>query len=194
MIADDLQPLARPISELQPLPGNPRVGNVEAVMRSYNTFGQRKPIVAKRDGTVIAGNHQLEAAKRLGWTEIAVVFVDDDDTTAQAFALADNRIADLGRYDNDALTALLQQVAIDDELLLATGYSQQNLDDLLAHYEVPDLDDLAAKYGEAEDDDPELRPTIKIKVRQEVYNRWMDWVAKCANDDEAALNKLLDKV
>jgi hypothetical protein len=33
MIADDLKALARPISSLAPMPGNPRLGNVEAVMR-----------------------------------------------------------------------------------------------------------------------------------------------------------------
>lgn len=131
MIAGDLQALAQPINQLQSLSGNPRVGNVEAVMRSYNTFGQRKPIVARRDGTVIAGNHQLEAAKRLGWTEIAVVFVDDDDITAQAFALADNRTGDLGGYDNEALKEMLASVQINSELFEATGFTADDLRKLL---------------------------------------------------------------
>jgi DNA modification methylase len=131
MIAEDLKALAVPIKKLKPLPGNPRRGDVEAVRRSYERFGQRKPIVAQRDGTVIAGNHQLKAAQALGWSEMAVVWVDDDEQTAKAFALADNRTADLGSYDNDALAELLADVATDPELLLATGYSQQDLDDLL---------------------------------------------------------------
>ena len=59
--------------------------SIEAVARSYEAFGQRKPIVARRlrrerngfpTGEVIAGNHQLQAAKSLGWTHIAVVFTD----------------------------------------------------------------------------------------------------------------------
>lgn len=131
MIAEDLKALAVPINKLKPLPGNPRRGDVEAVRRSYERFGQRKPIVAQRDGTVIAGNHQLKAAQALGWSEMAVVWVDDDEQTAKAFALADNRTADLGSYDNEALAELLADVATDPELLLATGYSQQDLDDLL---------------------------------------------------------------
>jgi DNA modification methylase len=129
-IAEALKPLATPIGDLSPLPGNPRKGDVEAVKRSYQRFGQRKPIVANRDGTVIAGNHQLKAAQALGWDEIAVVFVDDDDQTAKAFALADNRTADLGTYDDQALADLLAEVAIDPELLLATGYSLDDLADL----------------------------------------------------------------
>jgi DNA modification methylase len=108
------------------------------VKRSYERFGQRKPIVARPDGTVIAGNHQFLAAKALGWDEMAVVFVDDDDQTAKAFALADNRTSDLGTYDSDALAELLADVAVDPELLLATGYTQADLDALIG--EIEELD------------------------------------------------------
>ena len=71
-IADDLKPLAYPVDKLQHLDGNPRVGNVEAVAKSYDKFGQRKPIVATKDGTVISGNHQLAAAKQLGWDALCL--------------------------------------------------------------------------------------------------------------------------
>lgn len=132
MIIEGLQSLATPLEKLKTLPGNPRKGDVQSVMKSYETFGQRKPIVARKDGTVIAGNHQLEAAKQLGWTEIAVVFVDDDDKTAKAFALADNRTHDLGTYDDNALADLLNEInEIDKDLYTATGYSNEYLDELL---------------------------------------------------------------
>ena len=128
MITDDLLPLAHNITTLQLLPGNPRRGDVAAVARSLDAFGQRKPIVALRDGTVIAGNHTLQAAQSLGWEKIAVVWVDDDDATAKAFALADNRTAELGKYDNQALAALINEVAqLDDELLAATGWTNDDL-------------------------------------------------------------------
>lgn len=193
MIADDLKPLARPIDTLALLPGNPRRGDVAAVRKSYETFGQRKPIVALRDGTVIAGNHQLMAALELGWTEIAVVYVDDDDTTAKAFALADNRISDLGTYDDFDLIDLLKEVAVSPDLLDVTGYKEHDLADLLARYEAPDLLGLEDKYGEAKDLGPEVRPVIKVAVSEEAFHRWNDWVAKCADDAETAFTKLMDK-
>jgi ParB family chromosome partitioning protein len=127
MIHPDLESLSTPIGELHTLPGNPRRGDVEAVMKSYRRFGQRKPIVATPDGTVIAGNHQLEAARRLGWTHIAVVVSDDDELTAQAFALADNRTSDLGTYDRDSLLALLESVAVSPEDLAATSYTEADI-------------------------------------------------------------------
>ena len=130
-IIKDLQTLAYPITKLKHLEGNPRVGNVDAVKKSYEKFGQRKPIVANEDGEVISGNHQLAAARELGWDKIAVVFTKDDELTAKAFALADNRTADLGTYDNDLLADMLASVSSDLEMLEATSFTEDDLIDLL---------------------------------------------------------------
>lgn len=175
-IAADLHPLAVPVDGLRLLPGNPRRGDVDAVARSYDRFGQRKPIVARRDGTVIAGNHQLQAARQLGWSHMAVVWTDDDDLTAQAFALADNRTADLGTYDSEALLLMLNEVAVTPTLIEAASYTQADLDALLALSTPPDLDDLIADVGPPTDDDrlvnvtlrlsPELAEALRSEVRR----------------------------
>jgi DNA modification methylase len=133
MINESLKNLATPIDDLHTLPGNPRRGDIAAVARSLERFGQRKPIVAKHsDGTIIAGNHTWQAAKQLGWNEIAVVWTDDDDNTAHAFALADNRTAELGTYDEDALREMIAQlVNVDPELVSDAGYSQEAIAEIL---------------------------------------------------------------
>jgi hypothetical protein len=141
MIAPDLKPLCVPIENLSLMEGNPRKGDVEAVKRSYEKFGQRKPIVARRlkiadngfwSGTVTAGNHQLQAAKALKWKEIAVVFIDEDETTAKAFSLADNRTHDLGTYDDAELNEILKEMeAFDADLFAATGYNSGDIDVIL---------------------------------------------------------------
>ena len=147
MIQKDLLQLACPINQLTLLPGNPRRGDVDAVKASLERFGQRKPIVVRKsDRVVIAGNHTLQAAQALGWSEIAVVWVDDDDAMSKAFALADNRTAELGDYDEDALAALIGEVgALDPELLEATGWDSKSVSELLAtmQTELPvDVDDI----------------------------------------------------
>ena len=133
MIQKDLLQLACPINQLSLLPGNPRRGDVDAVKASLERFGQRKPIVVRKsDRVVIAGNHTLQAAQALGWSEIAVVWVDDDDAMSKAFALADNRTAELGDYDEEALAALIGEVgALDPELLESTGWDSKSVSDLL---------------------------------------------------------------
>jgi hypothetical protein len=112
-ISKDLLSLALPIENLIPLQNNPRKGNVDAIMASYREFGQMKPIVVRpdKDGTyvVIAGNHQLQAAKNLGWTEIAAVQMNSNEERAIAFALADNRTMELGHTD----LSLLNDIVID---------------------------------------------------------------------------------
>ena len=79
--------------------------SIEALCTSLNTFGQRRPIVAKKDGTVIAGNGTLEAAKVLGWTNINVVYIPEswDEKQVRAYALADNSTAELSSWDADLL-------------------------------------------------------------------------------------------
>jgi len=133
MIIESLQPLAVAIESLTGLESNPRKGDVAAVAASLARFGQRKPIVARKDdGTIIAGNHTWQAAKKLGWKEIAVAFVGDDDVTAQAYALADNRTAELGSYDEELLLQMIQEIQkIDEDLLADTGWAQKDFEQLV---------------------------------------------------------------
>lgn len=114
-IHSSLESMAFPIEQLVHLDKNPRKGNVDAIAASYEEFGQVKPIVAKKneDGTatIVAGNHQVMAAKQLGWDKIAVVFIEGDDKHAIAYALADNRTMELGYTDDDMLQKLLTEVS-----------------------------------------------------------------------------------
>jgi len=137
-IHHSLESLAIDIDKLSFLEGNPRKGDIEAVAKSYKQFGQRKPIVATKDYVVIAGNHQLAAARQLGWDRIAVVITDDDELTAKAFALADNRTAELGSYDDDLLADLLSEVSSVPELMDSTGFSEDDLFDLIGFDDEPE--------------------------------------------------------
>lgn len=130
-IVPDLEPLARPIKELKPAQHNPRQGDVGAIKKSYERFGQRKPIVANRKTKeVIAGNHQLMAAQELGWDKIAVVWVDDDEATAVAYGVADNRIGQLGEWNVEELVSALGAIAPLD--LEAVGFSESEYEDYVA--------------------------------------------------------------
>lgn len=143
-IHSSLVPLAAPISELKSLKGNPRKGDVEAVARSLDRFGQRKPCVVQvSTKEITAGNHTYMAAKSLGWDEIAVVWVEEDDASAKAFSLADNHTAQLGGFDEEALYEMIMEVQAEDEsLLIAASYTEKDLTDLLTSIEGKPDDDL----------------------------------------------------
>jgi ParB-like chromosome segregation protein Spo0J len=128
-ISKDLLPLALSVEDLKPLQKNPRKGNVEAIMSSYKEFGQMKPIVVRPEGdgtyVVIAGNHQLQAAKNLGWEKIAAVQMNVDEAQAVAFALADNRTMELGHTDNSVLNEMVVDMWDDfPELFEGLGWDE----------------------------------------------------------------------
>lgn len=131
---DELKPLLVPISQLQPLPGNPRRGDTDAVARSLERFGQRKPVTYRpSDGIITAGNHTRAGAEQLGWTHVAAVAIEEPDADAKAWALADNRTSDLATNDDADLAAMLEEIrAADAELLAAASYTTDDVDELLA--------------------------------------------------------------
>lgn len=86
--------------------------NLDAIAGSLKLFGQRKPIVVTPDNVVVAGNGTLQAAKNLGWTEITIARTPRGWTWEQikAFALADNRTAELAEWDSAVLADQLLEL------------------------------------------------------------------------------------
>ena len=132
-IAEPLRPLAVPIADLTPDAANARrhdQRNLDAIAASLSRWGQRLPIVVQREGMVVrAGNGRLAAAKSLGWTHIAAVVVDDTSVEAVAFAIADNRTAELATWDDETLASLLDTLPKD--VLPDTGFTDAELADLM---------------------------------------------------------------
>lgn len=191
-IVADLEPLAYPVDKLELLPGNPRKGNVDSVASSLKTFGQRKPIVAvkKEDGetgVVLAGNTTLKGARKLGWSHVAVTWVEDDDKTAAAFAIADNRTHDLGEYDDSAIVEMVSKFDDDDNLLEASGYDLMDIEELIGRMEGIDEEvDISLIEGEyegspdvSEEPKPPARPVIQYALvfdDEEQQQRWYAFV------------------
>ncbi len=134
-IADGLKSLAVPIDKLALDPSNVRVHderNMGVIRKSLEKFGQRIPLVARREtGHVIAGNARLLAARDLGWTEVAAIFVEDDDATATAFALVDNRSSDLSYFDKKSLAEVIAALHTTDLELEHIGFNEAEVDAMI---------------------------------------------------------------
>jgi hypothetical protein len=103
-----------PISDLAFDPNNARKHspkNLKAIASSLEKFGQRKPVVV-HNGVIIAGNGTVEAARSLKWTEITITEVPTewDVATAKAYAIADNRTAELAEWDTPVLVEQLLEM------------------------------------------------------------------------------------
>ena len=138
------------VNSIEPHPKNVRQGDIGAISESLKAHGQYRPIVVdRRTNQILAGNHTWRAAKSLGWSQIAVGFIetkDDDDATR--ILLADNRTTDLASYDDAGLADLLKELIASDEGLEGTLFDGDDLDALLKDTNFTnELDDVTAQLG-----------------------------------------------
>lgn len=98
--------------------------NIEAIKASLKLFGQRKPLVVTADNIVLAGNGTLEAAKRLGWDKVTITRTPADWSYEQcrAFALADNRSAELAVWEDERLKNQLLELDAEGWELVDLGF------------------------------------------------------------------------
>lgn len=121
-----------PLAKLEQYPGNPRVGDIDAIRESLRLLGQYRDLVVRvlDDGRMVllAGNHTAQAMGLEGWDAGRCELISCDDDTAGRIVAADNRIPDRGGYDPGALADLLASFGGD---LAGTGYDAGDLADLL---------------------------------------------------------------
>lgn len=154
------------ISTLQPYDQNPRIGDISVIADSLKVNGQFKPIVVQRSShKILAGNHTFMAARKLGWDEIAVVWVDVDDDEARRIVLADNRTSDFGGYDEDILASLLDGIETPE----GTGYTLDDIEHLTSHLHRISTEIAAEEDG---DDGPGLGFTTAPEDEEEI--QWDD--------------------
>lgn len=136
--------LMREIDTLKFDPANSRKHderNIKAIMESLKQHGQRKPIVIYSD-MIVAGNGTVTAAKRLGWTEI---WVNNDPfpslEAAKAYALQDNRSAELAAWDDVQLGDTLSELKESGYDLEGLGWNNDELKKLFNEDEIKEIDE-----------------------------------------------------
>jgi len=115
--------------------------NLDAIKASLVRFGQQKPIIVDADGVVRCGNGTVMAAKSLGWSSIVTVWTHLRGAEATAYAIADNRTAELAEWDEDALAQQLAALQIEDESLAeATGYDAKEIEAMVGAFDIDSID------------------------------------------------------
>ena len=166
----------RKISDVTADPANVRrhpEKNLDSIIGSLKRFGQQKPIVIDGAGVVRAGNGTLAAAIALGWDTIKVVETELTGADAVAYAIADNRTAELAEWDDAALASTLEELQIDDaDLAESTGFDEDEIAQLLVKV-MADVEE----EEESEDDEPGesldaiVTVTFPVTAEQEVAFR-----------------------
>jgi len=166
-------------SDLSEDPANARLHsdrNLESIKASLRRFGQQKPIVVDVNGVVRAGNGTLAAARSLGWSEVDCVVTELEGAEATAYAIADNRTAELADWDKDVLATQLEALAEEDtDLLAATGHEDSELTAMLIELMAKDKPEGDDEDIDDDESDDEQRTyvtfSIPLTVNQEKVMR-----------------------
>lgn len=123
-----------PSGGLQP-EERPRTGHkqYEKLARSIETFGYVEPIVWNRTtGNIVGGHQRLKVLVQKGYTEVQVVEVELNEQEERILNVSLNKIS--GRWDNEKLTAILDELKEQGEMAL-TGFDDWELDALKVTYD-----------------------------------------------------------
>lgn len=126
-----MQIVEKELSWLKPYANNPRDNEsaVEPVAKSIKEFGFKVPIVATSDGEIINGHTRFKASKLLGLGKVPVIIADDlTDEQIKAFRLADNKVSEFSKWDEDKLRDELKQLEMD---MTEFGFEFTELTELL---------------------------------------------------------------
>ena len=158
-IPDTLDALLVPIDAVRPDPANVMrhpPSHIDALAASLVAFGFDQPILARRNGLIIAGHGRLLAARQVGMTHVPVVYTDLDGIDAARRMIGDNRLAALAEPDTGALAELLRQLQAEDALG-GTGYDDAAVDALLK--------EVAGATPPADDPGPQLDKAAELQSK-----------------------------
>jgi ParB-like chromosome segregation protein Spo0J len=126
-----------PLARLQPYAKNAKVHGTDQVAKlaaSMAEFGWTVPCLVGEDGELIAGHGRVLAATQLGLTEAPVIVLGHlTEAQRRAYRIADNKLTQLGSWDEALLSAELQELLADDYDLSLVGFSDGELDKLLSY-------------------------------------------------------------
>lgn len=105
---------------------------VAQIAASIKEFGWTNPVLIDEQGEIIAGHGRLAAAELLDIDSIPTVTLKGlTDAQKRAYRLADNKLPLGAGWDSELLKLEISDLLDDDFNLQLTGFSQQEIDDLL---------------------------------------------------------------
>jgi DNA modification methylase len=125
-----------PTSSLKANPHNARTHNRHQrrkIAASVRQFGFLNPIIVDHEGYIAAGHGRWEAAKDENMATVPVIRIEHlTKDQIRAYIIADNKLAELARWDHSILVTELQHLLVTDLDVTLTGFEVGEIDGLLA--------------------------------------------------------------
>lgn len=141
-----------PIDKLTPYERNARTHSdeqVDKIAASIQEFGFVNPVLVDSEHGIIAGHGRVMAARQLGLTDVPVIVLDHlTDEQRRAYIIADNKLTEIGGWDEDLLAAEVNALLSDDFEIGLVGFTDDELADLL------DDDGLEEEPDDEDDETP----------------------------------------
>jgi len=122
----------RSVESLRPYPGNARTHSakqLDQIAKSIKRFGFTNPVLISDDDEIVAGHGRVEAARRIGMTEVPVIRLSHlSADERRAYVLADNKLALNAGWDNAILAIELQHIVEIDFDMAALGFTTCEMD------------------------------------------------------------------
>jgi DNA modification methylase len=132
------------IKDLKPHPKNPRVhpdSALDKLMKSIGQFGFTNPVLASKDGIILAGHARCKAAQKSGIEEVPVIFLDLEGADADAYLIADNKIQEETSWEKETLADLIKELQGLDYDVSFTGFSPPEIDELFTQLHAKDVNE-----------------------------------------------------
>jgi len=123
-----------PLARLRPYARNAKTHDADQVAKiaaSMAEFGWTVPCLVAADGELIAGHGRVLAAAQLGLTEAPVIVLGHlSEAQRRAYRIADNKLTELGGWDEALLLEELRGLLAEDLDLGLIGIPEDELDAL----------------------------------------------------------------
>ena len=139
-VREDMKVLYADPLDLIPYENNPRINDyaVKKVLESIKEYGFTNPILVDKDLVIIAGHTRREAAILAGLEKVPYIIKDDlTPEQVKAYRIADNKLAELSTWDEEALKAEFFELQELDYPLEVMGFTEMDLKDLFEEKEDP---------------------------------------------------------
>jgi ParB-like nuclease domain len=196
-----------PLNQMKRWPKNPKAHDIPSLRKAIRRFGFNAPLlIDEKSGKLVAGHGRLEALQAMakdgespparimtsddGWMVPVVLGVSfKNEKEAQAYLLADNRMTELGGWNDEELARMLKEIQEDgDAALEGVGWTNDQVIDMLrSGYDVATMGPKPADQFEKTFGEGEIKQIV-LYFGSEDYAAVMGRLAKVIEESKAQNN------